>query len=86
VRDRLSQRRGLERTEERDGDWIQKYQAKCSGTTIAYNATGSGAGVMQFNGGQVDFGGSDAALWTRRRVRSPPQTSVVVGRRSICRW
>lgn len=43
-------------------DWIQKYQAKCSGTTIAYNATGSGAGVKQFNGGQVDFGGSDAAL------------------------
>ena len=44
------------------GDWIQKYQAKCSGSTIAYNATGSGAGVQQFNGGQVDFGGSDAAL------------------------
>ena len=43
-------------------DWIQKYQAKCSGTTIAYNATGSGAGVKQFNGSQVDFGGSDAAL------------------------
>jgi phosphate transport system substrate-binding protein len=43
-------------------DWIQKYQAKCSGATIAYNATGSGAGVQQFNGGQVDFGGSDAAL------------------------
>ena len=43
-------------------DWIQKYQAKCSGTTIAYNPTGSGAGVEQFTGGQVDFGGSDAAL------------------------
>ena len=43
-------------------DWIQKYQAKCSGSTIAYNATGSGAGVKQFTGGQVDFGGSDAAL------------------------
>jgi phosphate transport system substrate-binding protein len=43
-------------------EWIQKYQAKCSGSTIAYNATGSGAGVQQFNGGQVDFGGSDAAL------------------------
>jgi phosphate transport system substrate-binding protein len=43
-------------------DWIQKYQAKCSGSTVAYNATGSGAGVQQFNGGQVDFGGSDAAL------------------------
>jgi phosphate transport system substrate-binding protein len=43
-------------------DWIQKYQAKCSGATISYNATGSGAGVTQFNGGQVDFGGSDSAL------------------------
>jgi phosphate transport system substrate-binding protein len=43
-------------------EWIQKYQAKCNGSTIAYNATGSGAGVQQFNGGQVDFGGSDAAL------------------------
>ncbi len=43
-------------------EWIQKYQAKCSGSTITYNATGSGAGVQQFNGGQVDFGGSDAAL------------------------
>jgi phosphate transport system substrate-binding protein len=43
-------------------DWIQQYQGKCSGATIAYNATGSGAGVKQFTGGQVDFGGSDAAL------------------------
>jgi phosphate transport system substrate-binding protein len=42
--------------------WIDDYQKKCSGATINYNATGSGAGVMQFNGGQVDFGGSDAAL------------------------
>jgi phosphate transport system substrate-binding protein len=43
-------------------NWIQQYQGKCSGSTIAYNATGSGAGVKQFTGGQVDFGGSDAAL------------------------
>jgi phosphate transport system substrate-binding protein len=42
--------------------WIQQYQQKCGGATIAYNATGSGAGVQQFTGGQVDFGGSDAAL------------------------
>jgi phosphate transport system substrate-binding protein len=43
-------------------EWIQKYQSKCSGATIAYNPTGSGAGVKQFTGGQVDFGGSDGAL------------------------
>jgi phosphate transport system substrate-binding protein len=42
--------------------WIKDYQAKCSGTTISYNPTGSGAGVKQFTGGQVDFGGSDSAL------------------------
>ena len=42
--------------------WIQNYQKQCSGATIAYNPTGSGAGVKQFNGGQVDFAGSDSAL------------------------
>lgn len=42
--------------------WIQAYQKQCSGATIAYNPTGSGAGVKQFNGGQVDFAGSDSAL------------------------
>lgn len=43
--------------------WITDYQTKCgSGTTIAYNATGSGAGRQRFIGGQVDFAGSDASL------------------------
>ena len=42
--------------------WIQSYQKQCSGATIAYNPTGSGAGVKQFNAGQVDFAGSDSAL------------------------
>jgi phosphate transport system substrate-binding protein len=42
--------------------WIQDYQKKCSGATINYNPTGSGAGVKNFNGGQVDLGGSDSAL------------------------
>jgi phosphate transport system substrate-binding protein len=41
---------------------ISDYQDKCSGVTINYNATGSGAGIKQFNGGQVDFAGSDSAL------------------------
>lgn len=43
--------------------WITDYQSKCgSGTTIAYNATGSGAGRQRFIGSQVDFAGSDASL------------------------
>ena len=42
--------------------WINDYQKKCPGATITYNGTGSGAGVMQFIGKQVDFAGSDSAL------------------------
>lgn len=42
--------------------WIKDYQSKCPGATINYNPTGSGAGVKSFNGGLVDFGGSDSAL------------------------
>ena len=42
--------------------WINDYQKKCSGSTITYNGTGSGAGVLQFIGKQVDFAGSDSAL------------------------
>lgn len=34
----------------------------CSGKTLAYNPTGSGAGVDQFVAKQVDFAGSDSAL------------------------
>jgi phosphate transport system substrate-binding protein len=42
--------------------FAQAYQAKCAGSSIAYNPTGSGAGVKQFTAGLVDFGGSDSAL------------------------
>jgi len=41
---------------------ISDYQSQCSGVTVNYNATGSGAGIKQFNAGQVDFAGSDSAL------------------------
>ncbi|HEY5178732.1 MAG TPA: phosphate ABC transporter substrate-binding protein PstS, partial [Dermatophilaceae bacterium] len=41
---------------------ITDFQATCSGATINYNPTGSGAGIKQFNAGQVDFAGSDSAL------------------------
>ncbi|MGD9988831.1 phosphate ABC transporter substrate-binding protein PstS [Pseudonocardia sp.] len=42
--------------------FAQAYQAKCANSKIAYNPTGSGAGVKQFTAGLVDFGGSDSAL------------------------
>ena len=41
---------------------IANYTAECADATINYNPTGSGAGVEQFNAGQVDFAGSDSAL------------------------
>ncbi len=41
---------------------IKKFQTACPGATINYNATGSGAGIKQFNGGLVDFAGSDSSL------------------------
>lgn len=43
-------------------EWIKLYQQQCSGATINYNATGSGAGVKQFLAKQVDWAGSDSAL------------------------
>lgn len=42
--------------------WRKSYQQRCSGATINYNPTGSGAGITSFNAGQIDFAGSDAAL------------------------
>ena len=42
--------------------FTQAYQQKCPGANLAYNPTGSGAGVKQFSAGLVDFGGSDSAL------------------------
>ena len=41
---------------------IANYTAKCADATLNYNPTGSGAGIQQFNAGQVDFAGSDSAL------------------------
>lgn len=42
--------------------FIQAYQQRCSGQNVAYNPTGSGAGVKQFTAGLVDFGGTDSPL------------------------
>ncbi len=43
---------------------IASFQDTCSGATVNYNPTGSGAGIKQFLAGQVDFAGSDSALRT----------------------
>lgn len=42
--------------------WVNGFQKQCSGATVNYNPTGSGPGVAQFIGKQVNFAGSDAAL------------------------
>ena len=52
---------------------ITDFQATCSGATVNYNPTGSGAGIKQFIAGQVDFAGSDSAL---KDVAKAPSTSI----------
>lgn len=46
---------------------ISSFQDECSGATVNYNPTGSGAGIKQFIAGQVDFAGSDSALKTTEK-------------------
>ena len=45
----------------------------CSGKTLAYNPTGSGAGVDQFIAKQVDFAGSDSALKDDQVQKAAPR-------------
>jgi phosphate transport system substrate-binding protein len=42
--------------------FVTAYEAACSGYTLNYTSSGSGAGVSEFIGGQTDFGGSDSPL------------------------
>ena len=42
--------------------WIRNYQVACSGATVAYGSTGSGAGVRAFLAGTGEFAGSDSPL------------------------
>jgi phosphate transport system substrate-binding protein len=41
---------------------IKSFQTRCTGATVNYNPSGSGAGIKNFVAGQVDFAGSDSAL------------------------
>ena len=43
-------------------EWIKTYQGQCSGAEVAYEGTGSGAGIQAFISGTADFAGSDSAL------------------------
>jgi phosphate transport system substrate-binding protein len=40
--------------------WSKDFAAKCSGASIAYQGTGSGAGKTAFGNGTADFGGTDS--------------------------
>ncbi len=42
--------------------WINAYQTACTGATIDYSPSGSGAGVQDFINNQTAFAGSDSAL------------------------
>ena len=42
--------------------FVTAYETACSGYTLNYTSSGSGAGVSEFLGGQTDFGGSDSPL------------------------
>ncbi|MFH5207035.1 phosphate ABC transporter substrate-binding protein PstS [Antrihabitans spumae] len=46
------------------------YSAACSGKSVAYNPTGSGAGREQFLSKNVDFAGSDSALSEEEAVKA----------------
>jgi len=55
--------------------WISDYQAQCSGATITYNGTGSGAGVSNFIAKQDNFVGSDSALDPKKDEPSKAQAA-----------
>ncbi|NQU36382.1 MAG: phosphate ABC transporter substrate-binding protein PstS [Actinobacteria bacterium] len=43
-------------------EWISAYQQANHGSTIEYQANGSGAGIQDFNNSQTAFAGSDSAI------------------------
>jgi phosphate transport system substrate-binding protein len=51
-------------------EWAKAYQAKCSGASIDYASSGSGAGRQSFFDKQVAFAGSDSALKTEEVAKA----------------
>lgn len=56
-------------------EWIKVYQQKCSGTTINYEPSGSGAGIQAFIAGTADFAGSDSALKEEEQPKADAKCS-----------
>jgi phosphate transport system substrate-binding protein len=56
-------------------DWIKAYQQKCSGTTINYEPSGSGAGIQALIAGTADFAGSDSALKDEEQPKADAKCS-----------
>ncbi len=50
--------------------WINAYQTACTGATIDYQATGSGAGIQDFINKQTAFAGSDSPLKDADRAKA----------------
>jgi phosphate transport system substrate-binding protein len=50
--------------------FVTTFEQTCNGQTVDYTASGSGAGVNDFLGGQTDFAGSDAALKADETARA----------------
>jgi len=59
--------------------WINTYQEACSGATINYSPTGSGAGVQDFQNNQTAFAGTDTALNSGATL---PDATIVTFHRS----
>ena len=57
----------------------------CSGKTLSYNPTGSGAGVTQFIAKQVDFAGLRLGA-QGRSGRQGRRRAAAATRRGTCRW
>jgi phosphate transport system substrate-binding protein len=65
-------------------EWAARFK-ETSGTTVNYQAIGSGGGIAQFSAGTVDFGASDAAMkddeiaTARKKGSDPVHVPTVLG-------
>ncbi|MEW2380975.1 phosphate ABC transporter substrate-binding protein PstS [Micromonospora sp. NPDC047707] len=55
--------------------WITAYQQSCPGSTINYEASGSGAGIKALVAGMADFAGSESLLEPKEKVQADAQCS-----------
>jgi phosphate transport system substrate-binding protein len=61
---------------------IASFTQANTGAKVTYNATGSGAGIKQFNAGQADWAGSDSAL--KKDPAEGSTTSEVAAAKQRC--